>query len=217
MRKSDISINKLREKKKKFLAREMTIRDSAISLLKKQDIDKVTISSIARDAGIGKGTVYKHFLSKTEILMRIIFDYDDSVLSRVKTCIKESTDSNDPFCVIHAYFSARLSDPLLDILVRNLKIKLKNDPQIFESVSPLETLKVGLVGSVIVAIKSLISSGLLREAPPMYYYFSYVSLIEGAIDLFLEEDFKFNVNDKEQLLAFLASNGCALGQVPLTQ
>lgn len=215
MRKSDISINKLREKKKKFLEREIVIRNSAISLLKNQNIDKVTVSSIARDAGIGKGTVYKHFLSKTEILLRIILDYDDSVSSRVKICIKESADSNDPFYVIRAYFLARLSDPLLDILVRNLKVKLKNDPQIFESVSHLDIMKEETVSSIVTAIKSLITTGSLRKAPPIYYYFSYVALIEGAIDLFLEED--FNINDKEELLAFLISNGCVLRQTPLTK
>ena len=70
MKKIDNSIDKLREKKKRFIAREIAIRDSAISLLKEKGLESVTISLIADHACIGKGTIYKHFLSKTEILMR---------------------------------------------------------------------------------------------------------------------------------------------------
>ena len=89
MKKSDSSIDKLREKKKKFLARETAIRDSAISLLKHIEADSVTVSLIAKDAGIGKGTIYKHFLSKTEILMRIVSDYERNICESIRLYVGE--------------------------------------------------------------------------------------------------------------------------------
>ena len=62
------SADRIREKKKLFLAREQKIIDAALELFLKQNIDSVTVSKIAAVAGIGKGTVYKHFLTKTKFL-----------------------------------------------------------------------------------------------------------------------------------------------------
>ena len=67
---TDTSIaEKIREKKKLFLVREQIIIDSARDLLTTQPIDKITVSEIAKRASIGKGTIYKHFQTKDEILV----------------------------------------------------------------------------------------------------------------------------------------------------
>jgi TetR/AcrR family transcriptional regulator len=58
------SADRIRQKKKVFLAREQKIVDAAMELLISENIDRVTVSKIASKAGIGKGTVYKHFLTK---------------------------------------------------------------------------------------------------------------------------------------------------------
>lgn len=43
------------------MAREEKIVHAALELLIAENIDRVTVSKIASKAGIGKGTVYKHF------------------------------------------------------------------------------------------------------------------------------------------------------------
>ena len=58
------SADRIREKKKLFLDREQKIIGAALELFLKESIDSVTVSKIASKAGIGKGTVYKHFLTK---------------------------------------------------------------------------------------------------------------------------------------------------------
>ena len=60
------SSNRIREKKKIFMAREEKIVHAALELLIAENIDRVTVSKIASKAGIGKGTVYKHFLTKNK-------------------------------------------------------------------------------------------------------------------------------------------------------
>ena len=72
MQANNSSADRIREKKKLFLAREQRIIDAAIELFLEESIDRITVSKIAVRAGIGKGTVYKHFLTKNEILIRII-------------------------------------------------------------------------------------------------------------------------------------------------
>ena len=60
------STDRIREKKKLFLDREQRIIDAALELFLSEGIDRVTVSKIAAAVGIGKGTVYKHFLTKNE-------------------------------------------------------------------------------------------------------------------------------------------------------
>lgn len=101
MPKYDINIHKFHEKKKRFLAREQAIINSAIRLAKKQGIANITISLIAKHAGIGKGTIYKHFISKTEILMRILLDYENKIIASLQLSMG-ATDS-DPFEIGRAH------------------------------------------------------------------------------------------------------------------
>ncbi|MGB1984541.1 MAG: TetR/AcrR family transcriptional regulator, partial [Porticoccaceae bacterium] len=74
MQNNNSSADRIREKKKLFLAREQRIIDAAVELFLEESIDRITVSKIALRAAIGKGTVYKHFLTKNEILIRIILD-----------------------------------------------------------------------------------------------------------------------------------------------
>ena len=60
MENNSSSADRIREKKKLFLAREQRIIDAAITLLE-ESIDRITVSKIAARAGIGKGTVYSIF------------------------------------------------------------------------------------------------------------------------------------------------------------
>lgn len=48
------------------------ILDSAVELMSTTSVDNVTISSIAKNAGIGKGSVYYYFQSKEEIIAEVI-------------------------------------------------------------------------------------------------------------------------------------------------
>ena len=99
------STDRIREKKKHFLAREERIIERALYLLIRDGIDKVTVSAISREAGVGKGTIYKHFLTKTEILMRIVLDYERSITENLRIGI-EATEAGDPGAAARALFSS---------------------------------------------------------------------------------------------------------------
>ncbi len=212
MNKPDSSIDKLREKKKKFLARETAIRDSAISLLKNTDMDCVTVSLIARHAGIGKGTIYKHFLSKAEILIRIVTDYERNICENIRLYISEEKGYKEPFGVIHKYFSLRLSDPSLDLLVRNLFLALESDQKLFKANNEIRSLKEGLDSSIISSIKPLIKRGILQDYPPAYYHFAYISFIDGVVDKCADNKYKLDAHTKAEILNFVSVIGSSLGR-----
>ena len=88
------SSDRIREKKKLFLAREQKVVNAALELLIGENIDRVTVSKIASKAGIGKGTVYKHFLTKNEILVRIMLDYERSIARRLAQALEQGDDGD---------------------------------------------------------------------------------------------------------------------------
>lgn len=65
---------KSERKQREFERREQEIIDAAYALFREQDYTAVTIEQIADKAGVGKGTIYKHFQSKEEICARIIIN-----------------------------------------------------------------------------------------------------------------------------------------------
>ena len=212
MKKIDNSIDKLREKKKRFIAREIAIRDSAISLLKEKGLESVTISLIADHACIGKGTIYKHFLSKTEILMRIVADYQKNICDSIQIYINKEVDKKNPFGVVRKYFSLRRFDPSLDRLVRNLIMILENNVKLEETSTEIRALKEGLDAYIISSIKSLIKAGRLKDFPATYYHFAYISFVDIIIDRCVDGKFQLDASKEIEFLEFISNIGSSMGR-----
>lgn len=68
-------------KVREFNRREKELLNAALELFSDEQWEKVTVAQIAEHAGIGKGTVYKHFSSKEEIYARLILDDDQETLA----------------------------------------------------------------------------------------------------------------------------------------
>ena len=72
------SERKIRE----FERREREILSAALKLFSGERWESVTVTQIAKQADIGKGTVYKHFASKDEIYARLALDFFNGLLER---------------------------------------------------------------------------------------------------------------------------------------
>lgn len=68
-------MNAINRKQREFERREEDILDAALELFSTPEWDSVTIEKIALAADIGKGTVYKHFASKDELLFRLMMRF----------------------------------------------------------------------------------------------------------------------------------------------
>jgi AcrR family transcriptional regulator len=66
-----------------FIQRESDILAAAVRLFEIDDWQSVTIEQIARAVDIGKGTIYKHFASKDELLARLALDFQRSLLDEL--------------------------------------------------------------------------------------------------------------------------------------
>jgi AcrR family transcriptional regulator len=69
-------------KTREFERREQEILSAALALFSGQRWESVTVTQIARQADIGKGTIYNHFASKDEIYARLALDFFNGLLSR---------------------------------------------------------------------------------------------------------------------------------------
>jgi AcrR family transcriptional regulator len=65
------------------------ILDAADRLLARRGYQKMTVGELAREAGIGKGTVYLHFASKEEVALSHV----DAIVERLKERLHETARS----------------------------------------------------------------------------------------------------------------------------
>lgn len=71
-------------KQREFEQRQEDILDTALALCSTHEFESVTVEQIAEKAGIGKGTVYKHFSSKDELFFRINIRFYRGLLKLLK-------------------------------------------------------------------------------------------------------------------------------------
>jgi AcrR family transcriptional regulator len=74
------------------VSREDLILDAADRLLARYGYRKMTIDDLAREAGIGKGTVYLHFRSKEDVVLSHV----DRLVNRVIARMREIAASDAP-------------------------------------------------------------------------------------------------------------------------
>lgn len=78
-------------KEREFRLREEEILQTATQLFDEHGLDNVTVADIAKATDIGKGTIYKHFVSKDVILARLGNDFSYLVLEKI-----QQIDPNKP-------------------------------------------------------------------------------------------------------------------------
>lgn len=204
------STDKIKAKKRRFLAREQLIVDASRLLLIDKGIDKVTVADIARGAGIGKGTVYKHFESKAEIMMRIMLDYEKSTAAHLKAGIKETVNGNAG-AAVKAYFKSRLANPALDRLVQQLEMRLEQESSVATQMEELLAIRRSSVLKLSAMVEKLIKKGVLEDVPAHYHYLACWALAQGAVDVCFNRGFADQFEDKEKLLNFIVDIGVTMG------
>lgn len=116
------SVREERAKRKEqaFARREQDILDVAEQLMMNAGIRQVSVDVIAARAGIGKGTIYKHFDSKRAILMRIVLRHFD----RLQQVLGQSTD---PIQATADWMEAQLYGASKVMLVQALIVEMASE------------------------------------------------------------------------------------------
>jgi len=82
-------MSQIDRKQREFEKREEEILDAALELCSTHEFESVTVEQIATQVGIGKGTVYKHFSSKDELLFRINIRFYEGLLQQLREQISD--------------------------------------------------------------------------------------------------------------------------------
>lgn len=75
---------RVERRQREFLRREEEILDAALSLCSRSDFESVRVDQIADRSDVGKGTVYKHFSSKDELLFRLYMRFYRGLLEELR-------------------------------------------------------------------------------------------------------------------------------------
>lgn len=209
MQANSSSADRIREKKKLFLAREQRIIDAAIELFLEECIDRITVSKIALRAGIGKGTVYKHFLTKNEILIRIILNYEQNITTKLTDGIKRAK-AGDSGAAAKSYFQARLENPKLDRLIQQLEDRLVESGDVLDQVEKLHQLRRSNEDALAGLTSELINRGVLEDVPPHFHYLACWALAQGAVELCFNKTWNYRT-DTTELMEFITNIGVTMG------
>ena len=209
MQNNNSSADRIREKKKLFLAREQRIIDAAVELFLEESIDRITVSKIALRAAIGKGTVYKHFLTKNEILIRIILDYERNITQSLTDGIKRA-EEGDSGAAAKSYFEARLENPRLDRLIQQLEDRLLESGDVVDQIQELHELRRSNENALSGLITKLIGRGVLEDVPAHFHYLACWALAQGAVELCFNKTWNDRA-DIEPLMEFITNIGITMG------
>ncbi|MBH3339450.1 TetR/AcrR family transcriptional regulator [Pseudomonas mendocina] len=95
-----------------FQQRESALLEAARQLFQNHSWDRVTIAEVARHAGIGKGTVYKHFSSKEALYARLVLDCSRQHLAELQDIARNAPTETAMRRVIRRAFELLQADPL---------------------------------------------------------------------------------------------------------
>lgn len=103
---------------------------SCRELLLENGINSLTISQIAKEAGIGKGTIYEYFENKEDIVFEIIRTFIAEHEKKLLALADESSTTKEKlFHFFHLLFENELSRKQLKVYKEFLAISLTNEPE----------------------------------------------------------------------------------------
>ena len=189
-------------KQREFQQREEEIIQTATKLFSESGSEKVTIDMIAQAIDIAKGTVYKHFRSKDEILAAICIRFLQRLNERLR-----SNDKSQPFdkqmrfmgrcylefCIRHADEYRLFLDLRERLLLDNLGPEMK---------SALLNCYYDQKNMIVEAIEGGIKSGALPAGNPNHLFLIGFGLMDGALrNLIRSTIFDIEIEDKDTYIA----------------
>ena len=194
-------------KVREFRRREQEILDTALQLFLSEGEDSVTVEMIAEAAGIGKGTINKHFNSKAEIYLRLMLDYERDLAE----LFQSDNVARDREALSRAYFEFRMSDPQRYRLFDRLEEKVVKTRQVPELVEQLHSIRTSNFQRLTSLIEGRIDEGKLEDVPPYFHYCAAWALVHGAVALYHSPFWRDVLEDQEGFFQFLMEIGVRMG------
>jgi|GEM_PF-3004305 len=105
-------------KNREFKLREQEILTTATELFTAHGLDNVTVADIAKATDIGKGTIYKHFVSKEAILARLANDFSEDTLNKIQQLDQSQSCQGQMRQMFEICFHSHIDQPLISEISR---------------------------------------------------------------------------------------------------
>ena len=139
---------------------------SCRELLLEHGINSLTISQIAKTAGVGKGTIYEYFENKEDIVFEIITTFIAEHEKKLLGIVSESTRTKEKlFHFFYLLFESELARKQLKVYKEFLAISLSNEPK--EMLLFSEECQGKFIFILDQIIKAGITSGEIEESMPI--------------------------------------------------
>ena len=110
--------------------KNLLIIEAALKQFKTHGFASVRIADIAKEAGIGKGTIYEYFSSKEDLLLKACSHFCQTVDDDLETVLKNSTSLTNPVKIVYK---------TLETVLTRLLIKSTDEKKLFYELSTLMT------------------------------------------------------------------------------
>ena len=117
-----VRLERDKRKRQAFIRREQDILSVCESLMAEKGVRQVSVDMIAARTGIGKGTIYKHFDSKRDMLIAIAARYFAMLIELLSR-------SNDPARAVSDWIEAQLYASRRSLLIHELVATLEDDSE----------------------------------------------------------------------------------------
>lgn len=195
------------QKAREFRQREQAILDCAQELFIELGEDKVTVEMIADKVGIGKGTIYKHFETKSEIYLLLMIRYEEELAD----LFRRIDISEDKASLVREYFSFRVQDADKYLLFDRLESKLVADKAVPALVEKLHAIRASNMEKLCGMVAGQIKAGKLADVPPTYHIAAAWALAHGASALTKSGFYAQFIGEKEPFLDFLLNVAVRMG------
>ncbi|WP_416885305.1 TetR/AcrR family transcriptional regulator [Marinospirillum sp.] len=200
-------VEKQARRVREFRQREQRILEAALALFLQQGEDRVTVEMIAEQVGIGKGTIYKHFSTKSEIYLRLMVDYEREMAA----LFQSPKISQDKEALSRAYFEFRMQEPAKYLLFNRLEEKLVKSNVVPDMIEELHRFRAKNLESLSELIGARVDEGLLEDVPPYFHYCAAWAFVHGAAVLYQSEFFQDVIQDKDEFFRFMMDIGVRMG------
>lgn len=190
-------------RQQKILSKKENILQVAMQLILDNQ-EEITLDELVRELDIAKGTLYKYFRSKNELLLELIIQNEESILNLSETY------SQDFKTYITAYMLYHLQHPRKTILLHqieeNLTMSETNLNHLFEKLYEVRQERINRIKEVTLNyLKAMNYDLAIRD------YLSYIwSLTFGACLLLNSSFYQRSIGSREELIRLYINQALAV-------
>ena len=170
-------------KQREFANREQEILKAALSLFEGANWEHVTVEQIAKKAGIGKGTVYKHFTCKEEIYAHITITFTERILAAFQPAGEHPEVIDSLKQIIRIAFDTFLGNPAearVSFYCKREDFRARLTPELKAAFDLLDQQFELFVGAI---LQSGIDKGLFPKKPVEHLMMGLEATFDGAISM----------------------------------